>query len=516
MAKSKNPRKLTKKHQFNENMFSQNHEKQHSWVVVRNLFTCKYVQVQQQQHKEQQNQEHQDGHKEKRQEQKQKLKQKPQEQPLPPPTPPEESHQKCKKIKQPKEQQPPTPNQIKRNQEPPMAEESNQKCKKMKEPIQEPPPPPPEESNQKSKKFKQAKSEQALEEMNKKSKKMKCSGSLCSNTKIMQRPELSSPTETQKKRSLMASSSSEIDGSNRSTRTTLSELNGTGFSSSSSSLSVSCASPSISGSFRGMPFRKLSGCYECRMVVDPILAMTRDPSLRATISSCPECGEIFTKAENLELHQAVRHAVSELGPEDTSKNIVEIIFQSSWLKKQTPVCKIDRILKVQNTPKTISRFEEYRDSIKAKATRLNKKHPRCIADGNELLRFHCTTFMCSLGLNGSSNLCNSIPSCNVCSIIKNGFKVNAEAVTGFLQKGILTTATSGKAHDRARVGSDNGRRAMLVCRVIAGRVKKNMEGSMEEYDSLAGVAGTYPNLDELYVFNPKAILPCFVVIYSGF
>jgi hypothetical protein len=39
---------------------------------------------------------------------------------------------------------------------------------------------------------------------------------------------------------------------------------------------------------------------------------------------------------------------------------------------------------------------------------------------------------------------------------------------------------------------------------------------MEEYDSVAGAAGLYSNLDELYVFNPKAILPCFVVIYRGF
>lgn len=209
-------------------------------------------------------------------------------------------------------------------------------------------------------------------------------------------------------------------------------------------------------------------------------------------------------------------AVSELGPEDTSKNIVEIIFQSSWLKKQSPVCKIDRILKVQNTQKTVTKFEDYRDSIKFKATRLPKKHPRCIADGNELLRFHCTTFKCSLGLNGSSNLCNSIPNCNVCSIIKNGFKVVDGGPTG---KGILTTASSGRAHDQAEVGmEENDKRAMLVCRVIAGRVRKSLEGvgSSEEYDSVAGASGVYSNLDELYVFNPKAILPCFVVIYRGF
>lgn len=57
---------------------------------------------------------------------------------------------------------------------------------------------------------------------------------------------------------------------------------------------------------------------------------------------------------------------------------------------------------------------------------------------------------------------------------------------------------------------------MLVCRVIAGRVKKSLEGGLEEYDSVAGEVGVYSNLDELYVFNPRAILPCFVVIYRGF
>ncbi|KAE8077409.1 hypothetical protein FH972_015976 [Carpinus fangiana] len=355
--------------------------------------------------------------------------------------------------------------------------------------------------------------EHAAEENAKKCKKMKCSGSLCSNTKVMHRPETGSP-EVHKKRASMGSSSN--DTSSRSMKAPLQELNGV--VSSTSSFSASSNS-SIGGSFRGMPFRRFSGCYECRMVVDPVLGFTRDHSLRSNICSCPECGEIFMKAENLELHQAVRHAVSELGPEDTSKNIVEIIFQSSWLNKETPICKIDRILKVHNTQKTISKFEEYRDSIKAKATKLPKKHPRCIADGNELLRFHCTNFVCSLGLNGSSNLCNSTPQCSVCSTIKNGFKIAGESAGGVAEKGILTTATSGKAHEKAGVSAaedNNDRRAMLVCRVIAGRVKKNMEGSMEEYDSVAGAAGLYSNLDELYVFNPKAILPCFVVIYRGF
>ncbi|XVF39405.1 hypothetical protein PTKIN_Ptkin01aG0032200 [Pterospermum kingtungense] len=377
----------------------------------------------------------------------------------------------------------------------------------------------------KKKQKQQQQEEQVMEETGKKFKKMRCSGSLCSNTKVMHKPETATTPEVHKKRaSLGCSSNNDIAFSSRSMKAPLHELNAAVVSSTnSSSLSLSSASTSsstVGGSFRGMPFRRFSACYECRVVIDPVLGISRDPSLRGTICSCLECGEIFMKAEHLELHQAVRHAVSELGPEDTSKNIVEIIFQSSWLKKQTPICQIDRILKVHNTPKTISKFEEYRDSIKSKATKLSKKHPRCVADGNELLRFHCTTFACSLGLNGSTNLCNSIPNCNVCSIIKNGFKV-AQELTGSSSngKGILTTATSGKAHDQAdgvEDGNDHDKRAMLVCRVIAGRVKKTMEGGVEDYDSVAGAVGAYSNLDELYVFNPMAILPCFVVIYRGF
>lgn len=119
---------------------------------------------------------------------------------------------------------------------------------------------------------------------NKKCKKMKCSGSICSNTKVMHRPEPSpSPPKGRKNNGTSSFSSS---------------------SASASSSSLLSSSPATSSSIRGMPFRKLSGCYECRMVVDPIAR--GDPSLRSNI--CGECGHIFMKVENLELHQAVRHA----------------------------------------------------------------------------------------------------------------------------------------------------------------------------------------------------------------
>ncbi|CAM8883416.1 unnamed protein product [Rhodiola kirilowii] len=339
----------------------------------------------------------------------------------------------------------------------------------------------------------------------KRSKKMKCSGSICDNTKVMQRPELMSSV----------GSSFHTATSSISEMTPSSNSSASHIPSSSNSNSNNNNNNNVSSGFKGMPFRRFTGCYECRLVVDPVvLGFTRDPSLRSTVCSCPDCGEVFMKAENLETHQAVRHAVSELGPEDTSRNIVEIIFQSSWQKKQTPVCKIDRILKVQNTPKTISNFESYRESIKSKANKTLKKHQRCIADGNELLRFHSTTLQCSLGLNGSTNLCDSISKCTVCSVIRNGFRLS--------EKGILTTATSGRADDkiedellgggrRMEVRENPKKRAMLVCRVIAGRVKRE---NSEEFDSVSDGLETYLSLDELYVFDQKAILPCFVVIYG--
>lgn len=203
--------------------------------------------------------------------------------------------------------------------------------------------------------------------------------------------------------------------------------------------------------------------------------------------------------------------VSELSQEDSGRNIVEIIFKSSWLKKENPFCNIERILKVRNSKRTIQRFEDCRDAVKLRANANTKKNPspRCAADGNELLRFHCTNLTCTLGLRGSSTLCASFPACGVCTVIRHGFPGSCFADNG---SGVRTTATSGRAHDC--FGGTSTRRAMLVCRVIAGKVRM---AAAEEggYDSVAGNVGVYSNLEDLYVCNPRAILPCFVVIYNA-
>ncbi|KAL5222245.1 hypothetical protein ABZP36_026958 [Zizania latifolia] len=234
--------------------------------------------------------------------------------------------------------------------------------------------------------------------------------------------------------------------------------------------------------------------------------------------SCHRCGEQFGKWEALEAHHLSKHAVTELVEGDSSRKIVEIICRTSLLKSESSGARIERVFKVHNTQRTLARFEEYREAVKLKASKLPKKHPRCLADGNELLRFHGATLSCALGGGGGSSLCSS-DRCVVCRIIRHGFSAKKE---GKASVGVFTTSTSGRAFESIEPvsgGDDKAatRKALLVCRVIAGRVHKPLESFKEfagqtGFDSLAGKVGPYSNIEELYLLNPRALLPCFVVI----
>ncbi|KAF7816084.1 PolyADP-ribose polymerase [Senna tora] len=242
--------------------------------------------------------------------------------------------------------------------------------------------------------------------------------------------------------------------------------------------------------------------------------------LRNDIFPCTACGEIFQKPNALEQHQSLKHAVSELLESDAGHNIVRIIFKSGWTNTQKSP-RITRILKIHNSPKILAKFEEYRESVKSKAARngaVKKRDERCIADGNELMRFHCSTFLCELGLNGNSGICGQ-QYCNICGIIKSGFSPKLD--------GISTLSTSWRAHVAIPEEVEeefkfmNVKRAMLVCRVIAGRIGSDSDEAEKEdggFDSVMarGGTGVYTRLDEeeLLVFNPRAVLPCFVIVYS--
>uniref|UniRef100_A0A1D1XG74 Gastrula zinc finger protein xFG20-1 n=1 Tax=Anthurium amnicola TaxID=1678845 RepID=A0A1D1XG74_9ARAE len=259
----------------------------------------------------------------------------------------------------------------------------------------------------------------------------------------------------------------------------------------------------------------------------PTAVMKRPSSFpsREDVFPCAACGEVFGKTQLLELHQATRHALSELPDGHSGGNIVRIIFQTGWKKKrkgdQVAVAEapsVHRILKIHNSPKALARFEDYRDTVRSRAAARWESRPgdeeRCLADGNERLRFYCATFTCGLGTDKGT--CGG-PFCVACGIVRHGF-------SGKDADGIATHGTGWGAHGSLPEELEREfefmhvRRAMLVCRVVAGRVALGKPAGDDHHDLLPG--GVYDSVvsasedDELVVFNPRAVLPCFLIVYT--
>ncbi|KAG2558304.1 uncharacterized protein LOC120685045 [Panicum virgatum] len=78
---------------------------------------------------------------------------------------------------------------------------------------------------------------------------------------------------------------------------------------------------------------------------------------------CDRCSGLFCNNDVLELHHLVYHAATELVDSDTTSKWWSSNMRSGGLIP----------------------------------TATSNEHPRCIADGNELLQFHGTTVSCSLG-----------------------------------------------------------------------------------------------------------------------
>ncbi|XP_015885946.3 uncharacterized protein LOC125418365 [Ziziphus jujuba] len=228
--------------------------------------------------------------------------------------------------------------------------------------------------------------------------------------------------------------------------------------------------------------------------------------------------EQYKDLDAVEADHVSRHAVTELGEEDSSRRIVEIICQTGCIESETNTKeqRIERILKVQNMQKILDWFEEYREVVKMKARTEPDKNPRCLVDGNELLRFYGTTISCSIGMNGSYGPCTS-DSCGACRILRDGFSTNKN-LHGWL--GIFTLSTSQNALKYIEHNGEGKslRKALFVCRVIAGRVHRPQEKVQEftgsEFESLAWKLEPHSNVEELYVLNPRALLPCFMVIFK--
>ncbi|CAL9091180.1 unnamed protein product [Musa textilis] len=180
--------------------------------------------------------------------------------------------------------------------------------------------------------------------------------------------------------------------------------------------------------------------------------------------------------------------LAELPAGHSSRRVVEIIFSSSWSSSSSGAAatfpgEIEMLFRVHNPVRTVARFEEHRAAVRAGASRSDDA--RCAADGNEMMRFHC-------GVGGGVVYDAGV----TCSVVRSAGKKVV---------GVRTFAGSGGAH--ASGGGGAGRRAMLVCRVIAGRVRA-------ESDTESQVESVSRGDGELLVFDPTAVLPCFLIIYQ--
>ncbi|XP_010476074.1 PREDICTED: uncharacterized protein LOC104755399 [Camelina sativa] len=240
------------------------------------------------------------------------------------------------------------------------------------------------------------------------------------------------------------------------------------------------------------------------------------------VLSCRKCHEGVRDLDAFEAHYLSNHSVIRLLAGEFSRTTVELICNTGYSHKhgKTKGNNISAILKIQNLQRVVAEFEDYREVVKIRANKLSKKHSRCMADGNEFLGFHGTTLSCTLGSsNSSSNLCFS-DQCGVCHILRHGFsaKTRPDGI-----KGVLTASTSTTALEcieitdqRRNIGS---LKAVVLCRVIAGRVHKPMHkfedpSGFSDFDSLALKMGPNSRIEEFFLLSTKALLPCFVIIFK--
>ncbi|KAL6847687.1 hypothetical protein ACP4OV_022475 [Aristida adscensionis] len=178
-------------------------------------------------------------------------------------------------------------------------------------------------------------------------------------------------------------------------------------------------------------------------------------------------------------------AMTELPDGHYSRRVVELIFAAGWTAP--PAAEVEALFPLHSAPRAVASFEAARAAARARGAQA--KPPRCAADGNEMMRFQCRAAEADGGV-----ICAAVATCSF-----GGGPANKSSAA------VRTFAGSGAAH--AGAGHGAGRRAMLVCRVIAGRVRAAASDDATGYDSVDMGSG------ELVVLDSRAVLPCFLVIY---
>jgi hypothetical protein len=151
-------------------------------------------------------------------------------------------------------------------------------------------------------------------------------------------------------------------------------------------------------------------------------------------------------------------------------------------------------------------------------------------------RFHGTSSECGVGINPGSRPCDSAK-CSVCGILTTGFQTSlagsgpgAGQMTLRYGAGIYSSSTSGKANDYAegseKLHGGKTMRTMFLVNAAAGRPFVTTVGTIQgmteppkdknghSYDSVVGEVGEALNYDELVVYNDRAVIPAYFIVYT--
>lgn len=112
---------------------------------------------------------------------------------------------------------------------------------------------------------------------------------------------------------------------------------------------------------------------------------------------------------------------AELPTSDFSRSAVEKILHRTSKRKSCRQGK--KIIKVNNPPKMLERYERYREEVK-KTARKFTIGTRVMMDGNEILKFYYTTVNCRHKNKRTVTQLSDDPTCGVCMTIESKFRID--------------------------------------------------------------------------------------------
>jgi len=215
--------------------------------------------------------------------------------------------------------------------------------------------------------------------------------------------------------------------------------------------------------------------------------------------------------EHPDNEEYVRLKVLSLGDEHFST--MEELFYDGWTHPYKAKPKIQAIFKILSPNWSFKQYHRhYAMAISPES--LRKKNP-----GNEQFLFHGTNRFCRLGEHNSLIQPCSLPTCNLCSIIRDSFDMKRCGTKHDFRRfgdGIYTTVSSSKADDYVLNGDESLRfRVLLVSRVVVGKPHKRRQNATwltkppYGLDSVVGEPGVDLNYEETVVYDNDAIRPAF-------